>query len=37
MPKADGSKGNLLIKFNVVFPESLTLAQKATIKKALAN
>jgi len=37
MPKEDGSKGNLLIKFDLKFPEALTPAQKAAIKKTLAQ
>jgi len=35
MPKADGTKGNMLIKFDILFPESLTPAQKAALKKTL--
>lgn len=37
MPKEDGTKGNLLIKFDIQFPETLTPAQKTTIKKTLAQ
>lgn len=32
----DRGKGDLVIKFVIVFPQSLTLAQKAAVKKALA-
>jgi len=35
MPTA-GGKGDLVIQFTTVFPSSLTLAQKAAVKKALA-
>ena len=31
-----GGKGDLVIQFTTVFPQSLTLAQKAAVKKALA-
>ena len=31
----DGQKGNLIIKFNVEFPESLTLDQKNKLKELL--
>ena len=31
-----GGRGDLVIKFTTVFPETLTLAQKAALKKALA-
>ena len=32
----EGGKGDLVIKFVTVFPKTLTLAQKAAVKKALA-
>lgn len=35
MPTPDG-KGDLMIKFETIFPDTLTLAQKAAVKKALA-
>mmetsp|Transcript_24158 Transcript_24158/g.63799 ORF Transcript_24158/g.63799 Transcript_24158/m.63799 type:complete len:318 (-) Transcript_24158:523-1476(-) len=37
MPTEDGGKGNLLIKFDIQFPETLTPAQKTALKKTLAQ
>lgn len=37
MPKEDGSKGSLLIKFDILFPATLTPAQKGALKKTLAQ
>ena len=36
MPKEDGTKGNLLINFDIQFPATLTPAQKSALKKTLA-
>jgi len=35
LPKSDGTRGNLIITFQIQFPEQLTLEQKAGIKKFL--
>jgi len=37
LPKDDGSKGNLIIKFDIQFPETLTPVQKGALKKTLAQ
>ena len=37
MPRSGGGRGDLIIRFDVSFPDSLTFDQKAALKKVLPS